>query len=248
MVIRGRQSGLVSALTWVAAAWATTAAYNPFKVPRDQFSPNARVVALLPLALPSGLRDPEAVREKFNPLIENAFPPAGIKAVPSRDVAAIREAAIKRLGGMFDPATGKIDDAKRQAVWDAIRHELKEKFAADAILFPEIMPVTVRFSGYSASRHGASENPYNVGFWWLLWSGTGKGSTTGVSLGVRLQTIPMPGADLYINAGGIHLTHKATPSGDFVSVPEDEVLGDIERNTLAVHRALVPMLDPSAVK
>src|SRR3954464_5545067 len=86
--------------------------YNPFKVPRESFYPALKTVAVAPVRLPGDLPDPEPVRALFASAIAARLKTAGIAVVPGTDAGPIIDEKTKEAGGIFDPTTGKPDEAK----------------------------------------------------------------------------------------------------------------------------------------
>src|SRR5438067_3734278 len=113
------------------ACGSTQKPYNPFKVPRESFYPALKTVALAPVRLPGDLEDPEPVRALFAGAIEAKLKNSGIAVVPGSDVGPIIEAKTKEAGGVFDPTTGKADEAKVKALNAAIGRERSEEHTSE---------------------------------------------------------------------------------------------------------------------
>src|SRR5436305_7436649 len=128
----------LGALAVMACACSSAQKPSPFKVPRESFFPALKTVALGPVRLPSDLADPEPVRAFFATAIAENLKAAGIATVPATVVGAIIDEKIKAAGGIYDPSTGKPDEAKLTALSMAVGKELKERFNADALLNPSI--------------------------------------------------------------------------------------------------------------
>ena len=200
------------------ACGSTQKPYNPFKVPRESFYPALKTVALAPVRLPGDLEDPEPVRALF---------------------AGAIEAKTKEAGGVFDPTTGKADEAKVKALNAAIGRELKARFNADALLTPSIRVVNAALSHDQARWDGVTEGAGKGGFWKALVR-THSGSVRALSLVVVVAD--PEGQLLYAKGGGIQVLGNVTVGGDFDRRPRSELFADGDRNENAVHIALDPLL------
>jgi hypothetical protein len=230
----------LQAIAIVACACGSTQKpYNPFKVPRESFYPALKTVALAPVRLPGDLEDPEPVRALFAGAIEAKLKNAGIAVVPGSDVDPIIEAKTKEVGGVFDPTTGKADEAKVKALNAAIGRELKARFNADALLTPSIRVVNAALSHDQARWDGVTEGAGKGGFWKALVR-THSGSIRALSLVVVLAD--PEGQLLYAKGGGIQVLGNVTVGGDFERRPRSELFADGDRNENAVHIALDPLL------
>jgi hypothetical protein len=167
------------------ACGSTQKPYNPFKVPRESFYPALKTVAVAPVRLPSDLEDPEPVRALFASAITAKLKNAGIAVVPATDAGPIIEEKMKEAGGIFDPTTGKPDEAKVKALNAAIGRELKARFNTDALLTPSIRVVNAVLSHDQAHWDGATEGAGKGGFWKALVR-THSGSIRALSLVVVL--------------------------------------------------------------
>lgn len=237
-----RQSLLTAALatTLIGGGCATTAPYNPFKIAQEEFYGKIKTIALAPVGVPRDLEDPDQVKAKFEPLIEAKLREAGFTVVPSRETAGIFEKMNKQVGGMFDPVTGKRDEAKFKTLREHTLRELESKFKADAVLYPNIRAGIANFAGGQANWDGASESlATTAGFWGQLGVGQFRGTTGALSLIVTIENIH--GVDAYVNAGGIQLISKLS-GGNFVRVPRSQLFADEARNTAAANIALGPLV------
>ena len=221
------------------ACASTQKPYNPFKVPRESFYPALKIVAVAPVRLPSDLDDPEPVRALFASAIAAKLKNAGIAVVPGTEAGPIMEEKTKEAGGIFDPTTGKPDDAKVKALSAAIGRELKARFNADALLVPIIHVVSATLSHDQAHWDGASERAGKGGFWKALVR-THSGSIRALSLVVVLSD--PEGKLLYAKGGGIQVLGNVTMGGEFEQRPRSELFADGDRNENAIHIALDPLL------
>lgn len=230
----------LQAIAIVACACGSTQKpYNPFKVPRDSFYPALKTIAVAPVALPGDLEDPEPVRALFSSAIAAKLKNAGFAVVPATDAGPVIEQKTKDAGGVFDPTTGKADEAKVKALNAAIGHELKARFNADAVLVPSIRVVNAALSHDQAHWDGASEGAGKGGFWKAMVR-THSGSIRALSLVVILAD--PDGQLLYAKGGGIQVLGNVTMGGEIERRPRSELFVDGDRNENAVHIALDPLL------
>lgn len=180
-----------------------------------------------------------SAQKPYNPfkVPRESFYPA-LKTVALAPVRLPADAKIKESGGVFDPTTGKADEAKVKTLNAAIGRELKARFNADALLIPSIRVVNAALSHDKARWDGVSEGA-GKGFW-KAFVGTHSGSIRALSLVVALTD--GDGQVLYTNGGGIQVLGNVTVGGGFERRPRSELFADGERNENAIHIALDPLL------
>ncbi len=137
---------------------ATAPPYNPFKVDRGEFLSRVKTIALAPLEMPALGEDPEAIKSEFERLIDAQLREAGFTTVPASRYAALRSEVGQRLGGVYDPISGKADDSKLEALAEQVHQELSEDANVDAILYPSIIPVGAKWGGNEARWDGTPES------------------------------------------------------------------------------------------
>lgn len=217
---------------------AVTTPYNPFKVPQEQIKSKVKVVALAPINFPGDMEDTEPLKAKFEFLIEAKLRQAGFMVVPSREYDAVWKQTIEKLGGVFDPLTGKRDEAKFKTVREHTLRELATRTKADALLEHGIGVFKANFAGHLAQWHGTSESVVTAGFWGAFFAGGAQGTVPALSLVVALSDIH--GVEMYVNVGGIQVLAKLSGQ-NFVTVQRYELFVDQERNRQAVNIALDPL-------
>ncbi len=232
---------LVAAL--IGAGCATIPPYNPFKIPQDELYGKIKTIALAPVAVPEGLQDPQPVKAMFESLIEAKLREAGFSTVPSGEYAEILKRMTEKVGGVFDPVTGKRDESKIKAVRKHCLRELSTNCNADAVLYPGIWVVKATISGQRAYWDGTSEDFRTVGkFWKLLDTSTYSGTAAALSLVITIKD--MNYVDMYVNGGGIQLASKLS-RGKFVPVPRNQLFANEEQNVAGVNIALDPLVTKS---
>src|SRR5258705_7968705 len=121
----------------IAAGCAPVA--DPFRIPADEFRRRIKTIAVANVIVPSNLGVDAAARTKFHPAIEDRLRQAGFTVVPAQQVGEIRAAKESELGGLFDPPTGKLDDAKAATLMSFVRSEVETRFGADALLLSRVL-------------------------------------------------------------------------------------------------------------
>ena len=237
---------LVAALL---AAGCASAAYDPFRISPDEFRRRVKTIAVGSVAVSSDFGGNSA-GQAFNPAIETKLRDAGFTVVPTQEFRGIWDAKAAELGGLFDPQTGRVVEAKATALLSHIRGELKTRFNADAVMLPRVQKVTARFGytpfvGVRASWDGASE-ALETGAFDKVLSPRGNGTVPALSLVLSIEDLE--GAPLFVNAGGIQVLSKLAPGAgnfggnSFVQVSKDQLFTDEQRMQLAVQYALEPFL------
>jgi hypothetical protein len=223
--------------------------HNPFKISREQFFAKCKTVALIPIRIPKDIARYDSARVEFDSLLTSALQQVGLVVVPSKEYEEIRRQAVEEAGALFDPLTGAPDTTKSKQIVERCRGELLAKFKAEALLFASIRGVSVPFSGAKAKWHGASESLLSKGGISGFFSSASNSSGRATALSLFVVIADTNGADMYVNAGGIQVTHKILNyANQFVPVPKEQILADKKRNTEAVRLALEPLLGKAAAK
>ncbi len=212
--------------------------YNPFKIPEDQFRSKIKTVALSPVIVPDGLEKSDQVKAKFEALLDAKLRKMGFMVVPSKEYDAIWKKMMEKVGGFFDPVTGKRDDAKFKAVKSHMLREVNAKLKADAVLYSAIQVFPVQFNRNQASWHGTSESLVAGGSLQKFFSNQFHGTVSALSLGVDISD-PNE-VDMYVNWGGIQVLGRVS-GWQVVKIPAEEILTNEERNAEAVELALDPL-------
>lgn len=210
--------------------------YDPFKVPREQFIPGLKVVALAPMEAPNDLENADAVKARFLATIEARLRDAGIAVIPPAEVGPILAATAEWRGGFFDPKTGQLDTAKLAGAREEALANVAAKFGrADAILVSDIRVVRAALVHDTAQWDGTSES-VSTSAWKIVLGVSHSGWVRALSLVVRLTG--SKGNNLYVGSGGIRVLSKIGVGGSSVPVPQGDLFADEERNAKAVSLAL----------
>lgn len=241
-----KQTMIATTLLTALIAAGCASVSDPFRIPLDEFRRRVKTIAVANVAIASELG--EGAPAKFNPAIEAKIQQAGFTVVPAQQVREIWDAKVSELGGLFDPQTGQLSEAKMTALMNHVRGEMKTRFNADALLLSQIRTVKANFSyapivGVRAKWDGATES-METGSFDKIVSPRVNGSVAALSLVIRIQDLN--GSALYVNAGGVQVLQRlGTAAGQFggetfVPVPKSELFADTERIQQAVNYSLEP--------
>src|SRR5262245_16494481 len=113
---RGVQCGiaLVVALAGLGLACSTPRGehYDAFEIPPDQLRQRVTTVAVASLDVPADLVDPARARALIEPRVAAMLTGAGYRVVPPEEWDRRWLAAAQAAGPIWDPVTGKRDDAR----------------------------------------------------------------------------------------------------------------------------------------
>jgi hypothetical protein len=209
--------------------------YDPFRIPRDQFHSTVKTIALRDVGIPDGLSQPDAVKAGFESLITAELKKAGFEVVPAKEFDVLWKEGAESVGGLFDSTTGKPDEAKLKQLYESVGRTLKERFNADAVLWPQFKATSARFAGGRATWDGVHQT-MTKGFWGAVAGGNTYGNIPAISLFVYI--VDAEGKDLFVNVGGLQVAVKLGANSKFIDVPKDALFADPERNQGAVSQAL----------
>lgn len=205
-------------------------------------------LVLTPVMGPDELDLPAEVARKIDSLVERELRGAGVRVVPAHEYTKRWNAAVERVGGLYDPYTGEpIDEKFESARWRLV-DELERRFGADALLYPELWVVEAPHSSGVAQWDGASQAVSGLGARLLhaidalLDLGEGslrEGFVAALSLVVIIEDLD--GAEIYRQAGGIQVLERVADD-EVIAVDPDDVLADWDRLQQAVRIAVGPLI------
>ena len=219
--------------------------YDPFRIPRKEFYPQLNRMAIMPLNITSepikfhnamGLFDSLLAKE----LLDNEL---DVIIVPLEESDSLQEYFMYRLGGFFDPYSGKMDFEKARTWRRMIIKEIEEKYKVDAILFTRIITVSAHVFRDQAKWDGVTESIGKDRFLKSLLGIRHTGNIPALSLIVELRATN--DSLLYLNAGGIQVLQKIGTGRSPDDRPYHEMLTDEKRNEDAVIYAIHPLLGRS---
>ena len=232
--LRALLCGGVGAL---AVACQGPARVEAFRVPREDFVATTRAIAVLPI-LQASAYSREAARA-IEADIERSLATAGFIVLPAEAFQEAWAAEERAAGGVFDPRTGRLDQAKFAELRRRCYDELMRIQSFDAVLVPSFEVVSAPFYGGFARWDGSNERMV----------GTGEldariedyeGNLSALSLRVGIHDLE--DRPLYEHRGGIQ-TLARIEGGEFVELEPDQVLVDPELHREAVRLALAPLLE-----
>ena len=237
-------------VAFIGTGCAKSPPYSPWRVDQQQFHQTIKTIALAPITLPESLDDPDAVRAEFESLIEAKLREGGLVIVPPEEVGEIWDREMDAVGGFYDPATGKRDEAKYHTVRQNTLSELRETCRADAVMWTFIQVVEAEWSGTTATWDGTTDSVKSRGrqmkealpFAMMGVSVSYSGSVGALSLIVTVEDCH--DTVLYNNRGGIQVIARFL-NGDPIPVPASEILTSAERNAASVDIALNPLIGKS---
>lgn len=219
---------------------ATTPPYKPFKVERDQIVQEVRTIGLMPVSLPWKFDKKDQIMAEFESYITEKLTDGGFKVIPSDRYAEIYESMKASVGPLYDPNTGQLLKKKYGALVEQVKREYRSKYNPDALLYSLIRYFKASWRANHARWHGVDEpTSGKKGFWAEFSAPSAYGTIPALSLVVVLKD--RQENEYYANFGGIQLM-QWVKGGDFVDVPENQLLADSERNRRSVEIALAPLL------
>jgi hypothetical protein len=215
--------------------------YEPFTTSREEFFSKVKTIALATFLVPSDLEDPEPIKNKYEALITAKLREAGFTVILSSEYDAVWKRAMEQMGGIFDPITGKPDEAKRNSMKMHTLRELQRTVHADVVLYPRVQAKAVKFFNGIAVWDGATESLVGLQvnnamnrFLHRMYSKY-SGTVSALSLITIIQDIN--GVTMYSNGGGIQLLAQLS-GGSFVPVPRAELFSSEEHYTKSLNLAL----------
>ena len=239
---------------------------SPLRVPRDRILASVRRVAISGVGT-GGFAVPPDVQKSILDLVRAELAPLGWELVDAPKAHDILRTKL-RGAGLYDPFTGKRDDALLSELRRSAFTEIGAESSPDAILWLNLVRVTAPQWEGDVWWDGVNQSAFSRGpvvtkiFSSTYVSGAGKGYIDAVSLAVMLTD--REAADLYRSRGGLELVQiiRITPAGSVASaggyvstydakpvdLAPDELFRDVTREQPAVHAALRELvLTPEAL-
>jgi len=223
-----------------ACASAPKYSADPLKIPVEEFRAKVKTIAVASVVDASGVSDTDHASAAFCSLIEKGLRDSGIAPVPNADVSPVQKRALEAAGGLFDPNTGKLDDAKADTVLAAIRHEVHDRFQADAIVLPRLVVRKANFNGEYAAWDNVRQSilPPDAGILQKMSVGQLYGTVATMSLILRIED--PEGRLLFENGAGVQVLARYV-SGSFQSIQKSDAFANPQDNAAAVELALEPL-------
>jgi hypothetical protein len=233
--------GALALLFWALALPARAdGEYDPYRIPREQFSAQVSRVALRPLRLPDGTPDAERLRAELEGLIAAELEKRGYTVVSSQVFAETWRRFARDLGGVYDPVSGMPDAQKYLLAQQHTVRELERTQKVDAVLSPSIALDAI---------------PAYIGFWYWEAAGTPirwQGKDLASAVNQQPQRVEGPYLRLLIHDNAQVLLYDAQIAlawsrvyvgGGYEEVPAGEIYGSRERNQKTVEKLLGLLVD-----
>lgn len=135
--------------------------YHEFQTPKEQLRANVRTVALRPVLAQPKVANREAVIRQIETELTTSLEAAGFRVIPSTAFDAVWRDNARRLGGVFDVVTGKLDDDKFDTCYEYTARELARLHGIDAIVIATLMKGAL--DGGFIRQHRGGSLAYAVG-------------------------------------------------------------------------------------
>jgi len=224
---------------------------SPLLVPRDQILGSVKRVALSPI-YPGPFKLPPDVQKRLMDLIREELAPLGWEIVDSpqaRDVLLVKMMESQ----LFDPLTGKRDEARATEIRKSVFRNLGTDRPPDAILWLSLVRTSALQKMGDVAWDGVEQNAFTRGpVVHKFWSGTavvGAGTSSIAASSINMYMTDANDTVLYQSRGGLELLQsiKVTTNyggyyqksdSDTVELAEGELFRDPAREKPAVHAAL----------
>lgn len=196
------------------------------------------------LDFPEG--EEEALAADFEAELAKYLTEASFMIIDSNEFKQRAERIKKDIGPVFDPNTGDPIEDRVKAIANYTVREYLAAYNIDAFVDPSIYIVSANWYSNQAAWDGIEEpTTGKEGFWANLTAPDAYGTIPAISFGIEISNVY---GDLrYFKRGGIELCNHVKGTS-FVTVPEYELLQDLEKNHKAVKLACEPLLEMARTK
>ncbi len=128
-----RSLGVLFASLFGSFGCVTVEPYNPYRVPREEFTRIVRTIGILPpgVALPGEQR--KLVAAELERALTEGFQQRGYRVIGSDVVGPVWRRYASEIGGLFNPLTGEPIDEKVELVRKYVARELARSHNVDAL-------------------------------------------------------------------------------------------------------------------
>jgi hypothetical protein len=113
---------------------------GPFRIPKEELRSSVKTIALESLRVEEGMVAAGAdLRRSIEATIQKQLGQAGFRVVPPSASDEARRSVAGKLGGLYDPITGRADAQKLRTAEQLIASELARLHGADAVLTPHLV-------------------------------------------------------------------------------------------------------------
>jgi hypothetical protein len=227
---------------------------SPLLVARDQILSSVKRVAMSPLTA-SGVEASEEVRKRLSDQVRAELAPLGWEVV---DSPRIRELLLSKMieSQVFDPLTGKRDEARVTEIRKSVFKELSTEKPIDAILWVSLIKTSALHESGDVKWDGVDQNAFSRGpVVRKFWSGSGvpAAGTGGIAVSSLYVYITDPDdTTLYRSRGGLEILQSIKMKGydtENIDLAPGELFLDASRERMAAHAALRDLvLTPEALQ
>ena len=208
---------------------------NPFVIPPQAFFDSIQTVVITSTSIVGEVQVADTTLTYLEILLEDKLREAGFVVIPAKQYAAIWDTISVEAGGFFDPYTGARDHEKFQAAAEQLMAVLTERFAMDALLYPEIWEVEVPFSAGDARWAGVAH--------YVSGARGHSGDVRAATLFLAVQDTA--GNELYAHEAGIEVLEYMS-RGQLIPLAPERLFSDTAVMKSAVSRALQPLIEGRA--
>lgn len=208
------------------------------QVPAADFRQQVRTICLTALHSQVAVPDAETRLAQAQAALVTELRSAGYVVVPPEQTAEAWRRAMQREGGVYDPHTGRRDEARDAEVRPRVLHAMGAELGCTAVAYPTIALVTAPFHGDRARWDGVE---YRVG-------GGFEASGWNAALSLWVSITDLDGRELLFCTGGIQPIFSVESSfwgSDFAAASDADILVPGARLVNAITTCLGPILAPS---
>jgi hypothetical protein len=234
---------------------------SPLLVPRDQILGSVKRIALSPI-YPGPFKVPADVQKRLTDLVREELAPLGWEIVDSPQA---RELLLAKMmeSQLFDPLTGKRDEARATEIRKSVFSSLGTDQPPDAILWLSLVRSSVLQKMGDVAWDGVEQNAFTRGpVVRKFWSGTavvGAGTSSIAASSINMYMTDSNDTVLYQSRGGLEVLqsikvttnygyYQSSSDADTVDLAPSELFRDPSREKMAVHAALRDLvLTPEAL-
>lgn len=159
---------LLTLVTLVLAACASTPSYNPTTFPYELNEERMATTQLKTVVIPHvNLGTPsrnylEKEAPRIDGMVSTYLKDNGYKVIPQREFKQHWNNAVRAFGDPVDPTSGKVNMRAFAQIMESVRDQMQQKHKLDAFIFTDLVELEVAFSGglkHIARWDGVSRKP-----------------------------------------------------------------------------------------
>ncbi len=227
---------------------------SPLLVPREQIMSSVHRVVLGPLSL-NGFYQPDETALRYQSLVQERLAKLGWNVIASDSLNLDASDAVRIVGGIYNPLTGKVDPDKLRSSNEVLLKRLSQRASPDAVVYISLARVSAIQKFGNAAWDGVEQNAQTLGpvihrskrLGGTETADAGEATMPAVSLHLLMRDTN--GVTLYEKRGGIELLQKMSLTligthfdQRFANVSASDLFKDSERDVRAVDIALHELL------